>query len=120
MIMASIEMGAEQLKQAIPGGCRLRAEALRHRVAGGIQYQPSLDRNAEVGAAVDAELGHGCPHFGVRHDARTAAAQGRRRALEDIDLPAALAQVERAEKPAHGAADNHGAAPSGSHFCTIV
>jgi hypothetical protein len=74
----------------------LRTEPLRDLAAVRVEDQPALHRDAEAVRAVNANLGQSGAHFGVRHDARTTPAQGHGRALEDVDLPTALAQVKRA------------------------
>ena len=110
MIVLATEGGAQHLEQAVPGGRRLRTGALRDHVARPIQHDPPLYRHPEVGAGVDAELRQSLAHLGMGHDAGAAAGERGRRALEDIRIPAAPAQVERREQPAHGAADDQGAA----------
>ena len=116
MIVVGAEFGAEQLKQAVPRGCRLRTVPSGNGIAESVEHQPALDRDPEVmrhesmPILASAARISGCVMMPAP---RPRSGTGERSKIST--LPATLAQVERAEQPAHGAADDGGTAPFGSH-----
>jgi hypothetical protein len=116
MIVLLPECPCQHLKQTIPGRRDLGHIPLRDHVARAVQHQTPPNRNAKILARIEAELAEGVPDLAMRHDARAAPCEWHRRALEDIDFPTPLPQVERAKQPADRAADDRGVARLASHL----
>ena len=60
------------------------------------------------GAKINARTPEDLDHFGLKNDAAPAAVEIMRRALEDVDVPAASAQEVAGEQPAERPADDQG------------